>query len=192
LKLTSTDSRLIESFRKGDAAAFDALVERHKQRVFNLLYRMTGDRERAEDITVDVFLETYFSLPGFKQKAKFTTWLHRLAVNVCLEHLRRKKAKRQLEETSLEEGEAKAVSSPAELVITKELAERIIGAIQVLPETHRAAITMFYLEGRSCAEIAEILDIPRNTVKTRIFYATRVLRDRLQDEGIISSSLAGE
>ena len=190
--MADADFQLVDRFSEGDAAAFDALVERHKQRVFNLVYRMTGDREWAEEITIDVFLETYLSLPSFNKRAKFGTWLHRLAVNVCLEHIRRKKAKRQLEEVPLKEEEVAAPVSPAEIAMTNQLAEQVVRAMQTLPDVHRAAITMFYLEERSCAEIAEILGIPRNTVKTRLFYGTRTLRDQLRAKGILPQPGGGK
>jgi len=186
------DSNLIDRFLEGDASAFDALVERHRQRVFNLVYRITNDRDWAEDITVKVFVEVYVALPQFKKQAKFATWLHRIAVNVCLENIRRRKAKKLLREVQLEEGGLAGASDPAQGAMARDLAARVTAAMQVLPETHRAAITMFYLEQRSYAEIAEILGIPRNTAKTRIFHGTKVLRDRLRAEGILPAVSRGQ
>jgi RNA polymerase sigma-70 factor (ECF subfamily) len=186
----SLDTKLIQRFREGEAAAFDVLVARHRQRVFNLIYRMIGDPDRAEDVTIDVFLEAYLSLSGFREESLFTSWLHRLTVNVCLEDIRRQKAKRHLPEESLE---CQQVASPGDLsdtVVNKELARRITSAMQFLPEGQRAAVVLFYVENLSCAEIARLLGIPRGTVKTRIFYGTRQLRDRLRADGILSSDLA--
>lgn len=179
------DSKLIDRFRVGDTSAFDALVERHRQRIFNLVYRITNDREWAEDITVEVFVEVFLSLPKFRNRAKLTTWLHRTAVNVCLESIRRRRSKKHLPEVPLEEARFAVVSDPAEIITNNDLAARVTAAMQVLPETHRAAMTMFYLEELSCAEIGKTLGIPRNTAKTRIFYATKILRDRLQSEGVL-------
>jgi RNA polymerase sigma factor (sigma-70 family) len=182
---TSVDTQLIDRFRAGDDAAFDELVQHHKQRIFTLIYRMTGDRDWSEDITVEVFLEAFSSLPRFRQDAKFATWLHRLAVNVCLEQLRLKKAKRQVLETSLGEIQQLESPNPAQAMLQRELADQVLGAMQILPEAHRAAMALFYLEERSCAEIAEILSLPRGTVKSRIYHATRQLRDKLRADGIL-------
>ena len=182
------DSKLVDCFLDGDVSAFDALVGRHRQRVFNLIYRMTNDRDWAEDITVEVFVEVFLSLSKFNKRAKLTTWLHRVALNVCLESIRRRKSKRYMPEVSLEDGELAAVSDPAESAANKDTAARVTAAMQVLPAGHRAAVAMFYLEERSCAEIAKILGIPRNTAKTRIFYGTRMLRNELRAKGILPLS----
>ena len=184
----SLDAQLIKRFRGGEATAFDALVLRHRQRVFRLVYRMTGDADWAEDITVEVFLEAYLSLPGFQQRSQFNTWLHRLAVNVCLEHIRHRKAKRYLTEEPLDSQHIASPGNPADAAMNRDLAQRITAAMQDLPECHRAAVVMYHLENLSCAEIAEILGISRNTVKTRIFYGTRVLRDLLRANGVLSDA----
>lgn len=187
MQLGSRDSALVERFLTGDVRAFDALVARHKERVYSLIYRMTADREWAEDITVEVFVEAYHSLPSFRRAAAFGTWLHRVAVNVCLEHLRRRKAKRQIQELQLDGADVPSGPPVLEVIMTRQLADQIVAAMQALPPAQRAALSLFYLEERSHKEIAEILGIPKNTVKTRIFYGTRALRDQLQAKGIISS-----
>ena len=181
------DSALVERFLTGDARAFDALVARHKERVYSLIYRMTGDREWAEDITVEAFVEAHESLPSFGRRASFGTWLHRVAVNVCLEHLLRRKAKRQIQEVPLDGADVSSEPPSLDVMMTRELADRIVEAMQGLPPAQRATLSLFYLEEHSHREIAEILGIPRNTVKTRIFHGTRALRDQLQSEGIISA-----
>jgi len=174
-----SDAALVARAQQGETSAFDALVSRHRSRVYRLAYGMTRDREAAEDITVEAFCEAYRGIGRFEPRAKFTTWLHRVAVNVCLEHLRRKRAKRLLTEVELDPN-TPSKNNICELVITRDLARRAMQAIEELPETHRVPITMFYVEQLSCAEIARSLNIPRNTVKTRIFYGTRALRDRLE------------
>jgi len=184
--LASPDSELVERFRSGRADAFDALFSRHRRRVFDLACRMTGDSDWAEDITVDIFLEAYLSLPRFRFQARFSTWLHRIAVNVCLEHIRRRKAQARLAQESADNCEHPSAVDPSDIAMSRELAERITAALQALPDVHRVTIMMFYLEQRTCAEIARMLNIPRGTVKTRIFYGTRMLRDRLTAEGILS------
>ena len=88
----------------------------------------------------------------------------------------------------MEKYEAPASADPAEIAMNRDLAQRIVQAMQALPEAQRLAVIMYYLEERTCAEIAEILRIPRNTAKTRVFYGTQVLRDRLRVEGVLFSS----
>jgi len=173
-----SDAALVARAQQGDARAFDTLVFRHRSRIYRLAYGMTRDREAAEDVTVEAFCEAYRAIGRFEPRAKFTTWLHRVAVNVCLEHLRRKRAKHLLVEVELDPS-IPASDDTSELVLTRDLACRAMQAIAELPETHRVPISMFYLEQLSCTEIARSLNIPRNTVKTRIFYGTRVVRDRL-------------
>lgn len=192
LRLLNRDSTLVDSFLNGELRAFDTLVARHKLRVYSLVYRMTGDREWAEDITVAVFVEAYQSLVKYKRRASFSTWLHRIAVNVCLEHLRRSKAKRRIDEVPLDGREIPCRTSPYDTVLSKELADRVVTAMQTLPEAQRAAVTLYYLEERSQAEIARILGIPKNTVKTRIFYGTRALRDELRAQAIVPQGYSGE
>lgn len=173
-------ARLVERFYQGDRTAFDDLFRRHRQRVFDLVLRMTGDPDLANDITIDVFVEAYRTLPTFRGRSSFATWLHRVAVNVCLEHLRR--ARNRLTEVPLSEDAASPAESPAEVAVTNELVAQITEAIGSLPSPHRITVELFYLEGMSCREIAARLGIPRNTVKTRLFYATRALRAKLMPE----------
>jgi len=189
--LLDRDLRLVNRFLEGDKCAFDALVERHRRRVHGLAYRMTRDHDSAEDITVDVFVEVYQSLARFRGAATFRTWLHRVAVNVCLEHVRRRRAKRQVEEFPLEGQELASPDTVLDQVASRELAERVMRAIQALPLAQRAAIVMFYIKGFSQAEIARILRIPKNTVKTRIFYGTRAVRDCLEAEAASVPPKAG-
>ena len=189
--LTSSDPQLIERFRQGDSYAFDALVGRHKERIFNLAYRMTGDADWAEDITVEVLLEVYASLPQFKNRAKFSTWLHRLAVNVCLEHLRARRSYPQPGGEPLEKYEAPASADPAEIAMNRDLAQHIAHAMQALPEAQRLAVIMYYLEERSCAEIAEILQIPLGTVQSRLARGRRLLRDELVADERVPTPLRG-
>jgi len=189
--LLDRDLGLVNRFLEGDKRAFDALVERHRRRVHELAYRMTCDHDWAEDITVDVFVEAYQSLARFRGAATFRTWLHRVAVNVCLEHLRRRKAKRQVEEFPLEGQEIASPDTVLDQVASRELAERVMRAVQALPPAQRAAIVMFYIKGFSQAEIARILRIPKNTVKTRIFYGTRAVRDCLEAEAALVPARAG-
>lgn len=178
------DLGLVDRVLKGDSWAFDALVARHKRRVYDLACRMTGDRDWAEDITVEVFLEAYRSLPRFRGVSCFKTWLHRVAVNVSLQHLRQRKAKRQIEELPLTDQVPVSSADPADEVAQRELIQHVMRAVHKLPSAQRVALVLFYVKGLSQAEIAELLGVPRNTVKTRIFYGTQALRRHVEAAGI--------
>jgi RNA polymerase sigma-70 factor (ECF subfamily) len=178
-------SRLVKRFCRGDKAAFDVLVAYHRQRVLELVSRMTGDREWAEELTDEVFLEAYRALPGFQHRSTFTTWLHRVAVNVCLEHLRKRRSNPGLTEVPLHDGHGAVSENPVDMAMSREQAQLITAAIDSLPEAHRTALALYYLKQLSCNEIAEILRVPRNTVKTRIFHGTRALRDKLKADGVV-------
>jgi len=188
LRFLDLDAQLVSSFLNGNSQAFDQLIAKHKERVYNLAYQMTGDRDWAEDIAVDVFVEVHQSLQGFRGRASFTTWLYRVTVNICLEHIRRKKAKRQIEELPLEGLEVASAEDITGSFLDRELASRVVKAIQSLSPSQRAAVAMFYVEGRTYDEIGEILGIPRDTARSRVFHGTQVLRKKLQREGLISPS----
>ncbi len=112
-------ARLVERFCQGDKAAFDALVACHRQRVYAVVHRMTRDHERAEDITDEVFLEAYRCLPSFRYQSNFSTWLHRVAVNVCLERLRSEKGKRRMAEVPLRGDDGIPLVDPVEMAMSK-------------------------------------------------------------------------
>jgi RNA polymerase sigma-70 factor (ECF subfamily) len=184
------DLRLIERFAGGDRAAFDALVARHRRAVHNFVYHMVGDREAAEEVTVDVFLQVYSSLSSFKGNARFSTWLHRIAINVCLQHLRRPRLRWQAAEVPLEEHVL--VSEDAlEPVLRGETIALVVAAMQQLPQTQRAAVIAYYLQDRDLSEIAEILKVPVGTAKTRVFHGTKALREKLRALGVVPSSRRG-
>ena len=179
-------ARLVERFCQGDKAAFDALVACHRQRVYTLVHRMTRDHERAEEITDEVFMETYRVLPSFRYQSNFSTWLHRVAINVCLEHLWSEKAKQRMAEVPLRGDDGTSLVDPVEMAMSRENARRIAEAIESLAEPQRTTVMLYYLKQLTCAEIAGVLGVPRNTVKTRLFHGTRALRDKLRAEGIVA------
>ncbi len=186
------DLRLIERFARGEEAAFDALVARHRRVIHNLVHHMVGDREAAEDVTLEVFLQAYLSLPSFGRRAKFSTWLHRIAVNVCLQHLRQPRLRWQAAEVPLGEDHVLLAEDAAELVLRHETTALVVAAMQELPETQRAAVILYHLQDRDFLEIAEILGIPAGTAKTRVFHGTRMLREKLRALGVLPSSRRGD
>jgi len=185
LRPQDRDARLVRRFLDGDAQAFDELVARHRRHIYNLAYQMTADREWAEDIAADVLLEAYQSLPRFQGRSSFSSWLYRITVNVCLEHVRRRKASRRVREVPLEGNELASGVDVVEVVMTRAVAEKITRAIWALPPAQRAATVMYHVEGRSYDEIGRILGVPRNTARSRVFHGTRLLRRKLESDGLI-------
>ncbi len=176
------DAALVTRVREGDRSAFDELVTRHRSYIYNLASRLCGDAEAAEDACVEAFCEAYRALPRFRPQAKFRTWLHRVAVNVCLEYLRETRAReRHFPEAALLESVATGQDT-CDLALGRLQVNEVKQAIEALPEAQRLAVSLFYLQDLSCAEIAQVLQIPRNTVKTRLFYGTRALRALLTEK----------
>lgn len=181
------DARLVARACAGDRSAFDALVARHRSYIYGLAYRMCENRDAAEDVCVDAFCEAYRALPRYRHEGKFRVWLHRLALHVCMKHLRQQQARRRyLPQEAL--GEGVAAEDTYELALTTTSVRQ---ALQALPEPQRMAVSLYYLEERSSAEIAQLLRIPENTVKTRVFRGTQALRELLAAEPLIATPAGG-
>jgi RNA polymerase sigma-70 factor (ECF subfamily) len=162
-----------------DRDAFGELARRYADRIFNLAYRMTGDRAEAEDLAQDAFVRAYRGLAGFKPGNAFGAWLYRIAVNVCLTHRQRRGA--AIVEPLPEDGEAilDTAIPVAELVEQREVQAAVQRAILSLPPMYRAVVILYHMEGRGYNEIAELLDLPMNTVRTHLHRGRALLRERL-------------
>jgi RNA polymerase sigma-70 factor (ECF subfamily) len=177
--MTDFDERdLIERCRSGDDGAFAELVDRHKDVVYGLVYRMTSDRSRVDDLAQDVFLRVHRGLPYFRGEARLSTWIYRIVANVCLQARARRSPEVPLETGDDERPrrEAGAVDAAfAEL----ELRDRLEKAIAQLPENHRMLIAAHYLRGVQYEALAEALNMPLGTIKTHLYRAKRQLRQLL-------------
>ncbi len=193
--VTDPDKALIERCRRRDQAAFDEIVVRYKQRIYNYLYRMLSDPHEAEDLTQDVFVRMFLALDTFRSQSSLQTWLFRIAGNLCIDHFRRDK-KRRAHAYSLDEpapgGDGGEGAAPArEIADTtyephrqlerQELSGQIQAALSRLPEKLRAVIILYDLDGMSYEEIAMLLGCPLGTVKSRLFNARLQLRQQLGD-----------
>lgn len=181
------DAELIERIRQGQTAAYDELVRKYQDRVFNACWRICGHLEDARDLTQEAFLKAYEGLAGFRQESGFYTWIFRVAVNLALSHRRKTQRRR---EVSLEQGSrvvgsqveglAKQVSDrlqddPAHAASEAELQGRVVRALQGLDDEHRTVIVLRDVEGFGYGEIGEILQIPPGTVKSRLHRARMAL-----------------
>ena len=200
---TETDDHgLIRAHAAGDRAAFDVLVARHKDRLFNLCFWFLGDFHEAEDVCQEVFIKIYQSIPKFRFEASFATWSYRIAVNACKNRLRSlayrlKKVTRRLDAGAvLPKGEgqrgpaddevdtaaaAAAISRPDVRLEARERVEAVRRAIRTLDADKRSVLVLRDMEGLSYAEIAEITALPVGTVKSRLARARDELKNKLTD-----------
>jgi RNA polymerase sigma-70 factor, ECF subfamily len=177
----------IKQVLKGDQNAFAELVEIYKDKVFQICYRMLGNRHEAEDIAQEAFIRAYVNIETFNQKRKFSTWLFRIATNLCIDRIRKKKPDYFLDaEVAGTEGltmysqVAADVQLPEDEVENMELQETIQKEISKLPEKYRSVIVLKYIEELPLQEISEILDLPLGTVKTRVHRGREALRKQLR------------
>ncbi|MDP2895162.1 MAG: sigma-70 family RNA polymerase sigma factor [bacterium] len=179
------DFDLVEKSRAGDDAAFEELLRRHYPGTYALVFRLTN-AAHADDVTQETFLLAYRNLSRFRGEAKFSTWLTRIAVNLCRSEWRKRKRRR---EESVEDVPEKLVAdmSPgkskngAEAMMDGERGERIDREIAALPSKLRLTFTLRYLEGHPPAEVAAILGCREGTVRSRLFNAREILKVRLKD-----------
>ena len=177
----------IKEVRKGDTNAFGEIVEFYKDKVYQLCYRILGNSFEAEDIAQEAFIRAYMNLDRYNMNKKFSAWLFRIATNLCIDRIRKKKPDYYLDaEISGSDGltmYAQIASQellPEDEVANMELQKIIEKEILNLPEKYRTVIVLKYIEELSLNEISEILDLPIGTVKTRIHRGREALRKQLR------------
>lgn len=197
-KMTNSDNLksdfdLVHAFKKGDHSAFEKIVIKYQDRVYNLCYRFFGDKEEAEDSAQDIFIKVYKSLKGFKLKSSFYTWLYRIAINTCKNRVKSLEYRRLKSRVSLDDDQEKknhGISNitdndflPDTNLEQKEKFKRIQAAINSLPPDQKIMVVLRDIEGLSYDEIANITKIRLGTVKSKLSRARLGLRNKL--EGII-------
>ena len=174
----STDKELVKRVQKGDKGAFDLLVLKYEHKIVNLVMRYVRDPETALDISQEAFIKAYRALPRFRGDSAFYTWLYRIAVNTAKNHLAAQRRRPMDIELDLQDPEQyglhaklKETDTPESVALSHELQETLERAIQALPDDLRTAIVLRELDGMSYEEIAQTMDCPVGTVRSRIFRA---------------------
>ena len=187
--MTSTDEELVARSIRGDAESFNQLILRWERPIYALAYRVIGREEDARDVCQETFLRAYRALPGFKGQAKFSSWLYRIALNLCHDWVRKQRRVPMMQvPEGMDPTELAADGQPAEsiedLVYRKELGEAVVEAMTLLPEEQRTAIVLKEYHGMTFQEIAELQGCPLSTVKTRVYQGLSVLRRHLEKRGM--------
>ena len=186
--MSSTDEELVTRSRGGDADSFNELILRWERPIYALAYRVIGREEDARDVCQETFLRAYRALPGFKGDAKFSSWLYRIALNLCRDWIRRQRRApvSQMPE-DIDVLEAAAASEPAEsiedLAARRELTAIVEEAMALLPAEQRTAIILKEYHGMTFQEIADLQGCPLSTVKTRLYQGLAVVRRELERNG---------
>ena len=188
METVSSDEQIVERALAGDAEAFGEIVRRWERRIFALAYGMLDCSEDARDATQETFLSAFRNLRGFRGEAKVSSWLHRIAVNQCITRQRRAKVRNEsaLEDETEADGasySAPAHESPAVAAESREKTIIVRRAVNALPTELRQVIVMKEFEELTFQEIAEALDLPLSTVKSRLYTALRQLQMRLKNLG---------
>jgi RNA polymerase sigma-70 factor (ECF subfamily) len=186
--LTEQHAKLIQRAIAGDETAYSELLESYRGAIYNLLFKMVRNREETEDLVQEAFMKAFKALPSFNEEYAFSTWLYKIAINNCIDHMRKKRLKTYSMDKPVQskEGEVSrefpdTSMSPDLYILREERANLIEAAIADLPENYKIAIVLRHTEEKSYEEISAILDIPLGTVKARIFRAREMLKKRLRD-----------
>jgi RNA polymerase sigma factor (sigma-70 family) len=183
------DRLLVERSREGDTAAFDALVLKFTPKLYQLIYNMTSNREDTCDLLQDVFARAYRSLKRFRGDSGFHTWVHTIAVNTTINFLKRRSNRYTVSLDDMDSAiqrdkdflDLTATSDPVREAGLNELQQQLNAAMLKLPESHRAVVVMFDIQGMPHNEIGRIMGLSAGTVRSRLHYAHRQLQALLSD-----------
>jgi RNA polymerase sigma-70 factor (ECF subfamily) len=190
----SAELELVERSKGGDLAAFEELVVMYQKQIYNLGYRMMGNEEDACDMAQEAFLKAFKSIRKFTGRSSFGTWVYRIAVNVCIDELRKRKRVKLypvVHNDNPENGGGKLITDtgdlPEDRIERRETREQVQRAINRLAEEHRVIIILRDIQGKSYQEIADILNLNIGTVKSRISRARQSLKEELLRQGELKS-----
>ncbi|HEX5639835.1 MAG TPA: RNA polymerase sigma factor RpoE [Burkholderiaceae bacterium] len=182
------DQQLVERVQRGDKGAFDLLVSKYQRKILRLLSRLIRDHAEVEDVAQEAFIKAYRALPNFRGDSAFYTWLYRIAINTAKNHLVSQGRRAPTStEADIEEAETfddgehlRDLNTPDSMLLTKQVGEAVNRAIDQLPEDLRTAIVLREIEGLSYEEIAESMNCPIGTVRSRIFRAREAIAQELK------------
>lgn len=182
----SSDKKLVKRVQRGDKGAFDLLVLKYQHKIVNLVMRYVRDPELALDITQEAFIKSYRALPRFRGDSAFYTWMYRIAVNTAKNHLAAQRRRPMNIELDLQDpdqydlhAKLKETDTPEAITLSNETRETVERAIAALPEDLRTAIILRELEGMSYEEIAQTMECPVGTVRSRIFRARDAISKKI-------------
>lgn len=181
------DLALVKRVQSGDNTAFDLLVRKYQHRIAAVVQRFVSDHAEAQDIAQDAFIRAYRALPGFRGDAQFYTWLYRIAVNTAKNHLVAQKRRPPTADVAAEDAEQFAGAArlhdhdtPEHQLLRQEIERTVSDTVAALPDELRRAITLREVDGLSYEEIAQLMDCPIGTVRSRIFRAREAIDARLR------------
>lgn len=183
------DEELVARSMGGDVDSFNQLVIRWERPIYALAYRVIGREEDARDVVQETFLRAFRSIGGFKGQAKFSSWIYRIALNLCRDWIRKKKRTPVMQapegvdviEMAADVGPTESIE---DLVARKAMSEVVARAMAVLPDEQRTALILKEYQGLTFQEIADLLGCPLSTVKTRLYQGLLVVRRELEKQGI--------
>jgi RNA polymerase sigma-70 factor, ECF subfamily len=187
MPVTWTDEELVARSKTGDTESFNQLVKRWERPIFALAYRTLGREEDARDVTQETFLRAFRALGGFKGDAKFSSWLYRIALNLCRDWIRKERRAPvlampegvEVEQLAAEQGPTETVE---DLAARAELGREVAKAMEFLPAEQRQAIILKEYHGLTFQEIADLMRCPLSTVKTRVYQGLSTLRKQLGEQ----------
>ncbi len=178
-----SDRALVLRVRRGEDEAYGELVRRYQRSVFNVCYRLLGERREAEDLTQEAFLRAYQRLDTYDETRPFGPWMRRVAANLCLNHLSRRRPSQLPLDDEFDLPQEGGGADPEASRLRAERAEAVRQAVLALPPHYRAVIELRHFQGLRYAEIAETLGLPLSDVKSHLYRARRELARRL--EGVL-------
>jgi len=198
-----TDAELIERYLKGDIDAFNTLIWRWEKPLYNFILRTIGNRELAKDLCQTVFIRMYKQLKTLKDHEKFSSWIYRIAINLCKDEFKKRGRHRLVSLNALtDEDPGKDqvkhqfsdpnADSPEDIMQNHQVEVIIKNALKQIPDEQRVVIVMKQYQGLKFTEIAEILDEPINTVKSRLYYGLRAMKKVLEASNLSKEVLLNE
>ncbi|MBN2105220.1 sigma-70 family RNA polymerase sigma factor [bacterium] len=198
-----TDAALIERYLNGDINAFNTLIWRWEKPIYNFVLRTIGNRELAKDLCQSVFIRMYKQLKTLKDPEKFSSWVYRIALNLCKDEFKKKRIRRLVSFDALTDEDTnqnrvkwqfqdRSARSPEDLMQHQQVESIIKNALKKIPDEQRVVIVMKQYQGLKFTEIADILNEPINTVKSRLYYGLRAMKKVLEESNLSKEVLLHE